>query len=148
MKTVDFYRKLLFLLAALLFISLGCALIPPFTGSGVPPSILPPAPSPTFERCSEAIPGLEVQIVFGKRDPLGLNVTFSGAGFQPGEKITVRVSGESQGKGQTIETRDLPVAADGTFSNTDTLALPGPNMLWELRIIHQRGIACLRFVTP
>jgi hypothetical protein len=136
--------KARFLLALAVFISLGCALLP---GYAVP-SVEPPRPLPTPEICSDETPGLAIQILYGRRDSDGQRFTVNGTGFQPGERITLRITAQGVSKAVTLEVLDYPVQPDGTFSSIDVMPEEEPNMRWEVHAVHQRGVACLRTAPP
>lgn len=146
MRTSGKYRTFIFTLFILCSINWGCSLFPQ-PAQQVEFKVEPPPPVPTPEICSDNPPDLLMQVLFDNRDEQWQPITLNGIGFIPGEKVTIRITGQGIEHGVTIESQNNPIKADGSFSSKDALPLDDPSMDWEVHVVHQRGVACLGFHT-
>ncbi len=89
----------------------------------IPPTVLPPGPSPTPIACTRNLPNLLVQPVLGTRSEkhshFFQDVMVVGTGFASGEKLYIVVEGHGTSHGVQTEALDKQVNADGTFTYND-----------------------------
>ena len=135
-------RLLPFLLVGILIGVLGCRV---YTAPA--PVILPPPPSPTPLSCTQNPPNLSLQVTFGMRGESFQSIRVEGKGFAPNERLSIVIEGRGVSHTLRLEVSDLPVNADGSFTDSQSLQLDEPNMQWQVFVVHQRGAACASFTT-
>ena len=77
------------------------------------------------------------------------NVGLSVAGFYEGDPVAGTSAADITSLDLIQAGDDLQaVSSDGTFTFEETLQPLNGGTLWTLAVLHQRGIACIRFVDP
>jgi hypothetical protein len=135
-------RLLPFLIAGILMGVLGCTVC-----TAPAPIIFPPPPSPTPLDCTQNPPNLSLQVTFGMREESFQSIRMEGKGFALIERLSIVIEGRGVSYTLRSEVSDLPVNADGSFTDSQPLQLDEPNMQWHVFVIHQRGTACASFTT-
>lgn len=115
------------------------------------PTVRPPAASPTPIACTQNPPGLALQAIVSAKPTTpgasGEDFRIEGKGFIPGEKLFSVIEGHGASHSERLESFDLPVGANGSFVQRESIQLEEPDMSWQVFVVHQRGVACTRFVT-
>ncbi len=102
-----------------------------------------PEASATPIVCTANPPGLTLDVQAG-----GFNsVQVVGRGFKSGEQLLLVFTAKTATHRTEIEDRPIQgVKADGTFSWDETLTPPtgaeGSGVIWNVAVIHSRGVAC------
>lgn len=112
------------------------------------PAELPAQALPTEESCTENPPGLAIQVIPGRSDREFIGFTIKGTGFVAGERLTIRINGQGSPHGYEKTAMDYPVNPDSTFSLDDDMPFDPTVPHWDVHVVHQRGVACLRFRNP
>lgn len=114
---------------------------------GVEVTVEPPRALPTLPACTE-----HEEITLDVHAMEGGDIKVQGQGLVPGESVTlIFIAGRevAEGTGQTIIHVYPPdvVDAEGVFFIEDSF-LPlnaEEHREWQLRVVHQRGVACTSF---
>lgn len=106
-------------------------------------TVLPPEASPTPIVCTDNPVGLALDVQTG-----GFHlVRVVGRGFKAGEPLVLVFTAKSATHSTKAEVRPAQgVNADGTFSWDETLTPPtgaeGSGVIWNVAVVHSRGVAC------
>jgi hypothetical protein len=119
----------------------------PATFASTPPIVkvteLAPEVSTTPIVCTDNPSGLTLDVKTG-----GFHqVRVAGQGFKPGESLLFVFTAQSAAHRVRQEARPIQgVNADGTFSWDETLTPPsgsqGSAVIWNIAVVHSRGVAC------
>lgn len=71
----------------------------------------------------------------------------SGSGFIPEEMLSVNVNGAASTGGTGGHLPKITVDSEGKFTTIELLTIIEPQMHWQIKIIHQRGVICTDFTT-
>jgi len=114
---------------------------------GVEVTVEPPQALPTPPACTE-----DKEITLDVHSMKSGEIQVQGQGFVPKESLTLIFIAQrevAEGTGKTIIQISLPhaVDAEGAFSEQDSFLPLNANESpeWELRVVHQRGVACTTF---
>jgi len=114
---------------------------------GVEVTVEPPQALPTLPACTE-----DEEITLDVHSMKSGEIQVQGQGFMPKESLTLIFIAQrevSEGTGKTIIQISSPYAVDaeGAFSEQDSFLPLNANESpeWELRVVHQRGVACTTF---
>ncbi len=135
-------------LLMLVLLCAGCQMQRPAAPTVVPQVMPPVAPSATPE--CQAVPGVTLEVKRMSRT----TVELTAKGLQPGEIPTVLYSTEMAGVGSArIEAGSFAKGADasGNFSVqlTGMAPLDGQtSAVWDVRLVHRSGVACVRVTMP
>jgi hypothetical protein len=103
-------------------------------------TIVTPDPTPTTAVCTALPDDMTADIVLATDTA----VLFELTGLQPGETLTLLVTGESEDMMSRSEIQlAQPIGADGRFQETIRLDPDTSITEWEIKVIHARGVACL-----
>ena len=114
---------------------------------GVEVTVEPPRALPTLPACTE-----NEEVTLDVHSMKSKEIQVQGQGFVPKESLTLIFIAQcevAEGTGKTIIQISPPhtVDAEGAFSEQDSF-LPlnaDESPEWELRVVHQRGVACTTF---